>query len=135
MVSGVLLITITIMILTPSFHVAGKREWANTTLVHRSCTKHTIHNSRYLSNVVVLLRHVAKRTSTKHHYDYHVSSPTTPTVYGHANCSRSLVPRSCGRCLEVAEREMLKVCKLRVGGVLELSDCRIRYNNVVFSDH
>ncbi|KAL3725528.1 hypothetical protein ACJRO7_030539 [Eucalyptus globulus] len=70
-------------------------------------------------------------------YNYDFYATTThlgTTCYAHGACNRALSGGDCTTCLVSARNELALICNMRIGGQLQLQDCRIRYENYPFTE-
>ncbi|PKH75971.1 hypothetical protein CRG98_050036 [Punica granatum] len=61
------------------------------------------------------------------HSYYAVSQEPDAIAYGHGACDGKLAETDCSTCMSVAHERILDECKDRIGGQLQLQDCRIRF--------
>ncbi|KAJ6999590.1 hypothetical protein NC653_010344 [Populus alba x Populus x berolinensis] len=49
------------------------------------------------------------------------------TVYGHAQCTRDIIPDDCQTCLKTALAELKGCCSSRQGGIIVSRNCNVRF--------
>ncbi|KAF9683438.1 hypothetical protein SADUNF_Sadunf04G0013600 [Salix dunnii] len=50
------------------------------------------------------------------------------TVYGHAQCTRDIIPNDCQTCLTTASAELKGCCSSRQGGIIVSRNCNVRFD-------
>ncbi|KAJ6367553.1 hypothetical protein OIU78_000172 [Salix suchowensis] len=50
------------------------------------------------------------------------------TVYGHAQCTRDIIPNDCQACLTTALTELKGCCSSREGGIIVSRNCNVRFD-------
>ncbi|XP_057794440.1 antifungal protein ginkbilobin-like protein [Salvia miltiorrhiza] len=108
---------------TPNINI---NEW-------RCNVNHYSENDAYADNVNYVLTDLVKQTPYALAYDYYSKSPSNTAIcYGHATCNTALSSNDCNDCLVVAATTVKIYCEDRIGGMMELVDCTIRYENYPF---
>lgn len=60
--------------------------------------------------------------------DYYAASPFTGGIAsGHGACNGELSEADCSSCMLVAHDQISFACDRRVGGQVQLKDCRLRF--------
>ncbi|KAL3735538.1 antifungal protein ginkbilobin-like protein [Eucalyptus grandis] len=92
-------------------------------------------DSLYAFNVEEALYAIPYNTATQGFNYYTVSSNDLAKCYAHGACNGEISYNDCYICLETAVYQIMnQYCPLRIGGHLQLVDCRIRYENYPFKE-
>ncbi|OWM78014.1 hypothetical protein CDL15_Pgr018583 [Punica granatum] len=68
-------------------------------------------------------------------FNYYSSSSTDPdnvVAYGHGACNGELTIPDCHICMQQACFQILVDCEQKLGGQVQLKDCRLRYEDYPF---
>lgn len=105
------------------------------TILYTACSYSTYDlNDPYRITMKTVLIDLVQMTP-KMGYNYYEKSPWVGTpVYGHGACNGVLSYVDCGQCMSTAFTNVLNICPYRIGGQVQLQDCRIRYENYSFVD-
>ncbi|KAI4331527.1 hypothetical protein MLD38_029712 [Melastoma candidum] len=60
-------------------------------------------------------------------------APNCNIVFGHGACNGNLTEDDCSACLKAALGETNRNCRYGLGAWTKLADCRMKYDNHVFS--
>ncbi|KAF8020491.1 hypothetical protein BT93_G1032 [Corymbia citriodora subsp. variegata] len=109
----------------------------DTTLQYKICNGDASTTFAYKDSVKDLLQDIVDKTSSSGFYNYYSESMEflTKTCYGHGACNGHLSHPDCDACLSAAKQKILELCKLSVGAQVQLTDCRIRYEDYFFQEN
>ncbi|XP_057794460.1 antifungal protein ginkbilobin-like protein [Salvia miltiorrhiza] len=87
----------------------------------------------YADNVAYVVTDLVNQTPSTSVYYYLTQSPSNTAIcYGQAICNVALSNNDCFNCLLAAATNIMTICKDKIGGMLEMVDCTIRYENYPF---
>lgn len=107
----------------------------DTTLIYSLCNRNSYNPSDDFGSVCnTALDNVCTDTE-RYGYDFYATTTHLGTIcYAHGACNRALSGGDCTSCLDLARNELSLVCNMRIGGQVQLQDCRIRYENYPFTE-
>ncbi|KAF8019889.1 hypothetical protein BT93_G0548 [Corymbia citriodora subsp. variegata] len=107
----------------------------NTAVVSSSCNSRTYTAySPYDFNLRQVLSYITYKTADSGYSAFTESDVNGDPCYGHGACYGGLTHPDCTSCLKTAASNLWDGCPMRVGGQIQLQDCRIRYENYPFSE-
>ncbi|OWM81167.1 hypothetical protein CDL15_Pgr007198 [Punica granatum] len=90
--------------------------------------------SPFAYSLFYVLKHIIQDTP-ENGFDYYVeSSYTTGSVCGHGVCEPELSKEQCRDCLFLAVSGPSNCAVTPIGAQVELTDCRLRYENYDFTE-
>ncbi|KAF7850580.1 hypothetical protein BT93_L5253 [Corymbia citriodora subsp. variegata] len=73
--------------------------------------------------------------TAKNGYNYYSKAESNgESCYGHGACNGALVNADCASCMSFAKDRIKEECGQSIGAQIQLQDCRIRYENYLFSE-
>ncbi|XP_057794451.1 antifungal protein ginkbilobin-like protein [Salvia miltiorrhiza] len=87
----------------------------------------------YAGNVDYVLTDLMYQTPNAPAYYYFTQSPSNTAIcYGQAICNIAISNNDCNDCLIAADSNIKIICNDKIGAMLEMVDCTIRYENYPF---
>ncbi|KAF8015296.1 hypothetical protein BT93_H0948 [Corymbia citriodora subsp. variegata] len=107
----------------------------DTTLIHALCNVDSYNPGDDFGSVCNTALDSLCTDTQSYSYDFYATSTHLGTIcYAHGACNRALSGGDCTSCLVSARNELALICHMRIGGQVQLQDCRIRYENYPFTD-
>lgn len=85
------------------------------------------HFSDVLTYLMTNLSTEAAVNPSKHMFATGAIKFRSETVYGHAQCTRDIIPDDCQTCLTTASAELEGYCSSRQGGIIVSRNCDVRF--------
>ncbi|XP_047943090.1 antifungal protein ginkbilobin-2-like [Salvia hispanica] len=106
---------------------------ADTTITQWRCNADEYSaNDAYAANVEYIFSSLVSVTPNVGYY-YNTQSPgDTDICYGLATCSAALTNNDCSDCLSAATASAKEICPFKVGAMVHMVDCAVRYENYFF---
>lgn len=101
----------------------------NVTLVDKACKGGKYKSEDKYAVAMGYVLEDLKRSTSEHGFSYECKHEYLGVwSYGHGACYGGLSKDDCVQCVDKAKGSVLELCANRMGGWVQLQDCRIRYD-------
>lgn len=128
--------SIVVAILIGLFYVVDvMRGEPDTTLIQGLCNANSYSPGDELGYVCNMALDSVCTDTPSYNYNFYVTGSHLGTIcYAHGACNRALSGGDCTSCLDSARGDLSLYCNMRIGGQMQLQDCRIRYETYSFTE-